>query len=180
MFPVRKVYGSSLTRGLHWILAHCSPSSEWAPGGNTGGDKGGEERNWPPYLTCRWLRISVLSNRHSPTYEIIRGQPLHIPYCLLERVLVLGNRLSKSNASFLATCISPWGPPFIAAWKLNGHWSTTPSLPVAQESPNCCPWPVSGPWQHSIRSSDCAWMCFLSENDTLLGVVTKMLASWCY
>ena len=35
-------------------------------------DKGGEERNWPPYLTCRWLRISVLSNRHSPTYESIR------------------------------------------------------------------------------------------------------------
>ena len=35
------------------------------------GDKGGEERNWPPYLTCRWLRISVLSNRHSPTYESI-------------------------------------------------------------------------------------------------------------
>ena len=36
------------------------------------GDKGGEERNWPPYLTCRWLRISVLSNRHSTTYENIR------------------------------------------------------------------------------------------------------------
>ena len=36
------------------------------------GDKGGEERNWPPYLTCRWLRISVLSNRYSPTYESIR------------------------------------------------------------------------------------------------------------
>ena len=33
------------------------------------GDKGGEERNWPPYLTCRWLRISYLANRHSPTYE---------------------------------------------------------------------------------------------------------------
>ena len=36
------------------------------------GDKGGEERNWPPYLKCRWLRISVLSNRHSPTYGSIR------------------------------------------------------------------------------------------------------------
>ena len=33
------------------------------------GDKSGEERNWPPYLKCRWHRISVLSNRHSPTYE---------------------------------------------------------------------------------------------------------------
>ena len=36
------------------------------------GDKGSEERNWPPYFTCRWLSISVLSNRHSPTYESIR------------------------------------------------------------------------------------------------------------
>ena len=35
------------------------------------GDKCGKERNWPPYLTCQWLRISVLSNRHSPTYESI-------------------------------------------------------------------------------------------------------------
>ena len=36
------------------------------------GDKGGEERNWPSYLTCQWLGISVLSNRHSHTYESIR------------------------------------------------------------------------------------------------------------
>ena len=36
------------------------------------GDKGGEERNWPSYLTCRWLSISVLSNWHSLTYESIR------------------------------------------------------------------------------------------------------------
>ena len=34
-------------------------------------DKGSEERNWPPYQTSRWLRISFLSNRHSPTYESI-------------------------------------------------------------------------------------------------------------
>ena len=27
-------------------------------------------RNWPPYLTCQWLRINVLSNRHSPTCEV--------------------------------------------------------------------------------------------------------------
>ena len=32
-------------------------------------EKGGEERNWPPYLTFRWLSISVLSDRHSPTCE---------------------------------------------------------------------------------------------------------------
>ena len=36
------------------------------------GDKGGEERNWPSYLTCQWLSISVLSNWHSPTYASIR------------------------------------------------------------------------------------------------------------
>ena len=36
---------------IGWKLAHCPPSSKWVPGGNTGGDKGGEERNWPPYLT---------------------------------------------------------------------------------------------------------------------------------
>ena len=33
------------------MLAHCSPSSKWVPGGNTKEVKGGEERNWPPYLT---------------------------------------------------------------------------------------------------------------------------------
>ena len=36
------------------------------------GDKGGKERNWPPYLTCRWLRKSFLFNRHFPTYRSIR------------------------------------------------------------------------------------------------------------
>ena len=35
------------------------------------GDKGGDEGNWPPYLKCRWLSISVLSNRQSPTYKSI-------------------------------------------------------------------------------------------------------------
>ena len=52
-----------------WMLAHCSPSSKWVPGGNCGETK---ERNWPPYLTCLWLRISVLSNRHS-TYASIQN-----------------------------------------------------------------------------------------------------------
>ena len=35
------------------------------------GDKDGEERNWPPYLICWWLSISVLSSRHSPAYKSI-------------------------------------------------------------------------------------------------------------
>ena len=47
------------------------------------GDKGREERDWPPYLTSRWLRISVLSNRHSPTYESIQDY-LHFSYLLIE------------------------------------------------------------------------------------------------
>ena len=54
------------------------------------GDKGGEERNWPPYLTCRWLRISVLSNRHSPTYRSIRDYlyfSMHKMQCILLRLL---------------------------------------------------------------------------------------------
>ena len=49
------------------------------------GDKDSEERNWPPYLTCHWLRISVRSNRHSLLYKNIQDYlftqiswPLHI------------------------------------------------------------------------------------------------------
>ena len=40
------------------------------------GDKGGEERNWPPYLKCRWPGISVLSNRHFPNVRKYTGLPL--------------------------------------------------------------------------------------------------------
>ena len=46
------------------------------------GDQGGEKRNWPPYLTCQWFSISVLSNRHSPTNESIRDY-LTLPYLTL-------------------------------------------------------------------------------------------------
>ena len=35
-------------------------------------DKGSGEGNWPSYSTCPLLRISVLSNRHSTTYESTR------------------------------------------------------------------------------------------------------------
>ena len=34
MFPVRKVDGSSPTRGVDWMLAHCSPNSDWILDGN--------------------------------------------------------------------------------------------------------------------------------------------------
>ena len=47
------------------MLAHCSPSSKWATGGNTGEAKGGEERNWPPYLTMPAAQDKCPSNVHS-------------------------------------------------------------------------------------------------------------------
>ena len=40
------------------VLAHCPPSSNWVPGGNTGEAKGGEERNRPPYLTIPTVQDS--------------------------------------------------------------------------------------------------------------------------
>ena len=48
------------------MLAHCSPSSKWVPGGNTGEVKGGEERNWLPYHTLPTARDKCPSNGHSP------------------------------------------------------------------------------------------------------------------
>ena len=60
------------------MLAHCSPSSKWVPGGNTGEVKGGEERNWPPYLTMPAAQDKCLSNGHSPTYGIVHGTHLYL------------------------------------------------------------------------------------------------------
>ena len=48
------------------MFAHCPPSSKWVPGGNTGKAKGGEERNWPPYLTISAAQDNFPSNGHSP------------------------------------------------------------------------------------------------------------------
>ena len=48
------------------MLAHCPPSSKWVPGGNTGEAEGGEERNWPPYLTMPAAQDKCPSNGHSP------------------------------------------------------------------------------------------------------------------
>ena len=64
------------------MLAHCSPSSKCVPGGNTGEVKGGEERNWPPYLTMPAAQDKCLSNGHSPTYGIVHGTHLYL-YLLL-------------------------------------------------------------------------------------------------
>ena len=48
------------------MFAHCPPSGNWVPGGNTGEVKGGEERNWSPYLTMPADQDKCPSNGHSP------------------------------------------------------------------------------------------------------------------
>ena len=49
------------------MFVHCPPSSKWVPGGNSGEVKGGEERNWPPYLTMLAPQDKCPSNGHSPS-----------------------------------------------------------------------------------------------------------------
>ena len=58
----------------HSILGECSLSVHLAANGHImakrhWGDISNEERNWPPYVICRWLRTSVLSNKRSPAYK---------------------------------------------------------------------------------------------------------------
>ena len=55
---------SRITVGM---LARCSPSSKWVPGGNTGEVKDGEERNWPPYVTMPAAQDRCPSNGHYPS-----------------------------------------------------------------------------------------------------------------
>jgi len=68
------------------------------------GDKGSEDRNWPPYLKRWWLRISILLNRHSRTYESIRDY-LYFFYARLNPsfslfgVLIQGAQEKKISAS---------------------------------------------------------------------------------
>ena len=63
------------------MLAHCPPSSKWVPGGNTGEVKGGEERNWPPYLTIPAAQDKCPSNGHSPNVRNHTGDsPLPSPF----------------------------------------------------------------------------------------------------
>ena len=75
------------------MLAHCSPSSKWIPGGNTGEVKGGEERNWPPYLTMPAAQDKYLSNGHSPTYGIVHGIHLYLYLYLLYIISLLPTML---------------------------------------------------------------------------------------
>ena len=60
------------------MLAHCPPSSKWVPGDNTGEVKGGEERNWPPYLTMPAAQDKCPSNGHSLMYGIVHGTHLYL------------------------------------------------------------------------------------------------------
>ena len=55
-------------RAIGWTLAHCPPSSEWGPGGNTGEMKAARKGTGHPTSKSRLLSTSVLSNRHPPTY----------------------------------------------------------------------------------------------------------------
>ena len=54
-------------------LAHCPSSSEWGPSGNTGEIKAARKGAGHPTSKSQWLRTSVLSNRHSPTYGSYMG-----------------------------------------------------------------------------------------------------------
>ena len=63
------------------MLARCSPSSKWVPGGNTGEVKGGEERNWPPYLTMPAAQDKCPSNGHTPNVRNrTRDSPLPLEF----------------------------------------------------------------------------------------------------
>ena len=53
-------------RILVGTLAHCPPSSKWVPGSNTREAEGGEERNWPPYITMPAAQDKCPSNGHFP------------------------------------------------------------------------------------------------------------------
>ena len=59
--------------------------------------KGG--RNWPPFLKCQWLRISVLSNRHPPLRTKVYGTIFTLSYVIQGR----GN--PRACNSFMRTII---------------------------------------------------------------------------
>ena len=72
------------------MFAHCPPISKWVPGGNTEEVKGGEERNWPPYLTMPAAQDKCPSNGHSPNVRNrIWDSPLPFYYTVVSLVLDL-------------------------------------------------------------------------------------------
>ena len=66
------------SRILVGMLAHCSRSNKWVPGGNTRGVKGGDQRNWLPYLTMPAAQDKYPSNGHSPNVRIVHGTHLSL------------------------------------------------------------------------------------------------------
>ena len=71
------------------MFAHCPSSSKLAPGGNTGEVKAARKGTGYPASLCRWLRRSVLSNRHSPTYGIVYGTNLYLFTCRSTYFLII-------------------------------------------------------------------------------------------
>jgi len=89
------------------------------------GDKGGEGRNWPPYLTCRWLRISVLSNRHFPMYEGI-WHYLFLHAHLVSFLLIIRNYLACSIFCPVARNQVAW--LYEMSFLVAGQYCIVPSL----------------------------------------------------
>ena len=61
------------------MLVLCSPSSNWVPSGNNGDLRAAKKGTSHPTILCRLPRISVLSNRRSPTHRIVYGADLYQP-----------------------------------------------------------------------------------------------------
>ena len=87
------------------MLAHCLPSSKWVHVGNTGEVKGGEERNWPPYLTMPAAQGKCPSNWHSPnvrnrTWDSPLPQYYHFRHkyeSMVDRMILLRSKLQRVN-----------------------------------------------------------------------------------
>ena len=65
------------SRAKGWALAHCPPSREWAPGGNTVEIKAARKGAGHSTSHNRWPRTSVPSNRHFPNVRVVYGTYLY-------------------------------------------------------------------------------------------------------
>ena len=75
------------------------PSSKVEPGGNTGEVKGGEEMNWPPYLTMPAAQDKCVPPTGTPpTYGNVHGTHR----CLFTSVLLLRCNMLKWHPILLA------------------------------------------------------------------------------
>ena len=114
------------------MLAHCPPSSEWVPGGNTGEAKGGEERNWPPYLTMLAAQDKCPSHGHSPTYGIVHGTHLykHMGCRILcyswktwnsKGFFIIGKVKEESKNSDISTCHGEFSRTTLSLKSIQSH-----------------------------------------------------------